>query len=82
MAKHDERIGVIHDDRIEWPEVDINGRPYTKPPHGTHAVGNRRFVVLPFGYRDTTGALEELRNKYAPPARKQSSKSDDSEGGE
>lgn len=65
---YDKRIGHIHDNRIEWPETDIRGGSYTKP--ATMAgVGGNRFIVLPFGYRDTDNALADLRAKYAPPGK-------------
>ena len=44
-----------------WPESDINGQPYNRPPAATYRVGNR-FVVLPAGFRD----VEKLSRLQAP----------------
>lgn len=61
----DKRVGVTHKDRIEWPQTDINGNSYVKPPSATAGLGGKFFAVLPYGYVDN-GALAELRARYNP----------------
>ena len=73
-SKSDPRIGITHDDHIDWPSVDINGRPYRRPPQATRGIGGRRFVVLPMGYVDTDGTIDELIAKYGTPSGKEAAK--------
>jgi len=59
-----------------WPESDIYGQPYNRPPAATYRVGNR-FVVLPAGFNDPE-ALSRLSKPPTPRVTKPV-KSDDDE---
>lgn len=58
-----------------WPETDINGRPYNRPPAATMNLSDGKFVVLPANYTDDGRLLAML--KPTRPERSASKKSDD-----
>jgi len=43
------RIGQIDGESIRWPEADLRGQSYTRPPAMTVQIGGGSFVVVPAG---------------------------------
>lgn len=39
-------VGRILEDKIEWPETDVLGRPYTRPWAKEHFVTDSTFVMI------------------------------------
>lgn len=74
MTTFDNRIGRINEleDRVDWPETDLMGKPYDRPA-SMHMLSAVTFVVMP---RHVTPAimkaLEEFKRSDAvapiPPA--------------
>ncbi len=61
----DNRIGTRKDGKTTWPEVDITGQSYPKPPGTTVGLGKKGyFAVLPINFVDQ-GEVEQLREIVA-----------------
>lgn len=61
-------IGRITETEIIWPEVDINGHAYNRPPAMTYQLAEGEFVVLPLGFADFARLEQPARS--APSARR------------
>lgn len=66
----DKRVGQGN----EWPEVDMNGQPYSRPAT-VASVGEERFVVIPMNFVrwDEVEALKSAK-PVAPVAAKDTKK--------
>jgi hypothetical protein len=67
----DPRIGIIRESGTQWPEQDLLGRPYSKPPQTTRSIGNGHFVVIPMSMSEEAiqEALAGLRGSNVAQAR-------------
>ncbi len=75
----DPRIGHIENGEVAWPQVDILGQPYTRPPAAMQYLDGQRFVspghpswegfvVLPLGMSGEK-ALEIIATFNAAPVK-------------
>jgi hypothetical protein len=63
----DKRIGTIKPDGARvWPETDVYGASYSRPTT-THDISKTAFVVLPIGFVDLDGLLDNLRAQFGTP---------------
>jgi hypothetical protein len=67
-----ERIGRIDGETITWPEVDILGQSYSRPPGMTVGIGDGRFVVVPVGM--PKAQLNALLAEFAMPVKNNAGK--------
>lgn len=62
----DKQVGRIENGRYIRPLLDINGKPVTGN-HNTVAIGEGKFVEVPFNYRDFD-RLKDIKAAHKPKA--------------
>jgi hypothetical protein len=65
------RIGLNRESGVVWPEQDLRGHTYSKPPGQTLSIGNGQFVVVPMGMTtaEIEAAVADLRGGNVAQAR-------------